>query len=284
MALETRPAAPQKFSPTVRYVVEALAMVPLVAQRLAAVRLVDEALVIVPLVPQNVGNVAYVVEALVIVPLVIIPFVDQKFVKVALVVEELPKTELPETFMAPLIVRSLTVVVPVTARVPPMTISPVEVNDARVSVFKLVLPETERELKSPPDFTVREPLIVALLDKDKYEAERRSNPDWTWGAIEYVVSVAGCPWTTMVEIGCSGTNLAMPNIVSIMPRIVFFWMESSELINADCSSKFDSISERRFSKTMKWFLPSVVSTKEGDDKPSFAKASENKGNSSNASA
>ena len=49
---------------TVRYVVEALVIVPVVDQKLVAVRLVEEALVIVPVVENKVGAVRMEVEAL----------------------------------------------------------------------------------------------------------------------------------------------------------------------------------------------------------------------------
>ena len=61
---------------TLKLVVEALVIVPLVDQKLVAVRFVDEALVIVPLV-------------------------DQKLVIVPLVVEAFLKMELPETVKSP---------------------------------------------------------------------------------------------------------------------------------------------------------------------------------------
>ena len=98
---------------------------------------------------------------------VIFPVVDQKFVNVALVVEELPKMELLGTFNVPLTVKPLTVVVLVTERVPPTTISPVEVRDARDRVFKLVAPETESELRVAPDLTVNVPLMTALFERFK---------------------------------------------------------------------------------------------------------------------
>jgi len=50
-----------------------------------------------------------VVEALVMVPFAIVPLVDQKFVKVALVVEELAKVDRLEKFELPETVKSLVI-------------------------------------------------------------------------------------------------------------------------------------------------------------------------------
>ena len=66
------------------------------------VRYVDEAFVIVPLVANNL-----VVVALVIVSSATFPVVPQKFVKVALVVEELANVDRLEKFELPLTVKSL---------------------------------------------------------------------------------------------------------------------------------------------------------------------------------
>jgi len=77
---------------TVRYVEEALVMVPPVVVRLVMVPLVDQKLVAVRLVDEA---------------LVIVPFVDQKFVAVKLVeeallkVERLAKVEVPDTVRLP---------------------------------------------------------------------------------------------------------------------------------------------------------------------------------------
>ena len=115
------------------------------------------------------GNSALLVSGLfvIIIPFVMVPLVDQKLVNVALVVDELPRVVSPEMFREPLAIKPFSVVVPVTEREPPTTASPVEVRDARVRALKFVLPETERELKLPPDLTVREPLTVALLATER---------------------------------------------------------------------------------------------------------------------
>lgn len=95
-----------------------------------------------------------------------------------------------------------------------------------------------------------------------------------WGATEYVVRVAGEPWTTIDEMGCSGINWEMPKRAARVPMMVFFCKESSELIRSFWFFKFVSMRERRFSKREK--LSGIsgfgVSAKEGTKSKASASA------------
>ena len=75
------------------------------------------------------------------------------------------------------------VVTPLTERSPPMEVLPVKMEaSATLRVFTVA-----------PELTVKVPFTTALFERVKYDAERRSKPDWIWGATEYVVKVAGEP-------------------------------------------------------------------------------------------
>lgn len=83
--------------------------------------------------------------------------------------------KLPETIRGPAMVE---VAVPLTFKVPPIVALPemVAMPPMEVSPVKVDAPDTERVSKVPPDLTVREPLMVALFERVRKEAERRSKP------------------------------------------------------------------------------------------------------------